>query len=330
MKRRAFVRTAAGSALALLAGARIGYAQPKTARIGFLVALAADDPEIRPRLAAFDKALRDLGWADGRNLRIEYRYAAGDTAKMRQHAAELVALAPDVMIVHSNQALAVMRQVDRRIPTVFLAVSDPVGDGFVASLSRPGGNATGFANYEPEMGSKWLQVLKELAPATTRVMVLLNPKIAANVQFSRTIESAAAPLGVRATVSPTTDGAEMRHAIAEFARERNGGLIALPNPSNRVHGKLIIDACALHRLPAVHAFPYVAKVGGLAGYGLDQVDMFRNASAYVDRILKGAAPAEMPVQLPTRFELAINLRTAKSLGLTIPSGLLAQANEVVE
>jgi putative ABC transport system substrate-binding protein len=306
------------------------HGQAKVARIGFLVALAAEDPELKPRMSAFARGLRELGWAEGRNLTIEYRYAAGDTAKMRQHATELVAMAPDLMVVHSNQALAVMRQVDRRIPVVFLAVSDPVGDGFVASLSRPGGNATGFANYEPEMGGKWLQLLKEIAPATTRVMVLLNQKIAANVQFARAAEAAAESLGVRCSLSPITEGAEMEGAIAAFARERNGGLIVLPNPGSRVHGKLIIEACARHRLPAVHAFPYVAKDGGLAGYGLDQVDMFRLASSYVDRILKGASPAEMPVQLPTRFELAINLKTARSLGLTVPSGLLARANEVIE
>jgi putative tryptophan/tyrosine transport system substrate-binding protein len=329
MDRRAFVGIA-GSLLALLAGSRVSRAQPKVARIGFLVPLAADDPEVKPRIAAFSRALRDLGWAEGRTLRIEYRYSAGDAAKMRQHAAELVALAPDLMVVQSNQALAVMRQVDRSIPTVFLSVSDPVGDGFVASLSRPGGNATGFANYEPAMGSKWLQVLKELVPATTRVMVLLNSKIAANVQLSRNVESAAESFGMRCSLSSTTDGAEMERAIAAFARERNGGLIVMPNPSNRVHEKAVIEACARHRLPAVYPFTYVAKAGGLVGYGLDHLEMFQGAASYVDRILKGAAPGGMPVQLPTRFELAINLRTAKLLGLTVPSGLLARANEVIE
>jgi putative ABC transport system substrate-binding protein len=282
------------------------------------------------RVAAFEKGLRDLGWAEGRNARIEYRYAAGDVAKLRQQATELVAMAPDVLVVVSNLALALMRQADRRIPTVFLAVSDPVGEGFVASLSRPGGNATGFTNYETDMGGKWLQVLKELAPATQRVLILLNSKIAANVQLTRAAEAAAELLGVRTSQAPTTEPAEMERAITAFARERNGGLVVMPNPANRVHEKVIVEACAHHRLPAVYPFTYSAKSGGLIGYGLDQVEMYRLSASYVDRILKGATPAEMPVQLPNRLELAINLRTAKALGLKVPTALLARANEVIE
>jgi putative ABC transport system substrate-binding protein len=326
MKRREFALGVA----AALAIPRALTAQPKVARLGVLIPLAADDPENKLRVAALEKGLRDLGWAEGRNLRLEYRYAAGDAAKLREQAAELVGLAPDVMVIVSNLALAVMRQVDRRIPTVFLAVSDPVGEGFVASLARPGGNATGFTNYETDMGGKWVQVLKELAPATQRVLILLNVKIAANVQLARAAESAAESLGVRASLAPTTDPAEMERAIAAFARERNGGLVVMPNPSNRVHEKVIVAACAQNRLPAVYPFTYAAKTGGLIGYGLDQVEMYRLAASYVDRILKGASPAEMPVQLPNRLELAINLRTAKALGLKVSPALLARVNEVIK
>jgi putative ABC transport system substrate-binding protein len=299
-------------------------------RIGVLTPLAPDDPEVKRSLAAFANGLRDFGWVEGRNIRLEYRYAAGDAAQLRRHAAELVAMAPDLMVVQSNLALAVMRQVDRSIPTVFLSVSDPLGEGFVNSLARPGGNATGFTNYEPATGGKWLQVLKELAPAITRVTVLLNSQIAANVQLSRAVETAAESLGVRATLSPATTGPEIERAITVLGRERNGGLIVMPNPSNLVHHRLIIDACARHGLPAVYPFTYMARNGGLVGYGLDHSEIFRLASSYVDRILKGASPAEMPVQLPTRFELVINLRTAKALGLSAPSSLLARANEVIE
>jgi len=327
--RRGFF-SAAGGVIALLAGPSVSRAQSKVARVGFLIPLAADDVENKQRMASLWRGLKELGWSEGRNIRIEYRYAAGDAAKMREHAAELVGMAPDLIMVHSNQALAVMRQVDRRIPTIFLAVSDPVAEGFIANLSRPGGNATGFTNYEPAMGGKWLQLLKELAPAVTRTLVLYNAKIAANVQLSRALESAADALGVRVTLSPTTDGAEMERVIAAFARDRNGGLVAMPNPSNRVHEKLIIDTCARQRLPAVYPFTFAAKAGGLAGYGLDQLEMYRLAASYVDRILKGASPAEMPVQLPNRFELVINLQTAKTLGLAVSPALLARANEVVQ
>lgn len=327
MDRRAFVETAGAL---LLAASGAPRAQPKVARVGFLVALAEGDPENQERMAAFQRGLRELGWTEGRNLRTEYRYGAGDAAKIRQQAAEIVGMGPDLIVVQSNLAFAVLRQVDRRIPTVFVAVSDPVGEGFVASLSRPGGNATGFTNYEPEMGGKWLQLLKELAPAVQRALVLLNAKIAANVQLARAAESAAEARGMRVSLAPATDPAEMGNAIAGFARERNGGLIVMPNPSNRVHEKVIIDACAKNRLPAVYPFTYAAKSGGLAGYGLDSVEMHRLAASYVDRILKGASPAEMPVQLPNRLELAINLRTAKALGLKVSPALLARANEVIE
>ena len=327
MDRRAFVETAGAL---LLAASGAPRAQPEVARVGFLVALAEGDPENQERMAAFQRGLRELGWTEGRNLRTEYRYGAGDAAKIRQQAAEIVGMAPDLIVVQSNLAFAVLRQVDRRIPTVFVAVSDPVGEGFVASLSRPGGNATGFTNYEPEMGGKWLQLLKELAPAVQRALVLLNAKIAANVQLARAAESAAEARGMRVSLAPATDPAEMGNAIAGFARERNGGLIVMPNPSNRVHEKVISDACAKNRLPAVYPFTYAVKSGGLAGYGLDSVEMFRLASSYVDRILKGASPAEMPVQLPNRLELAINLKTAKALGLKVSPALLARANEVIE
>jgi len=275
----------------------------------------------------FKSGLEALGWRDA-NLRLEVRYGAGDAA-LRAQAAELAALQPDVMLVQSNQALAIAREAKVAAPTVFVAVSDPVGGGFVANLARPGGNSTGFTNFAPEMGAKWLQVLRELAPRIKRVGLLLNPGIAANVELARTAEAAAAALDIGATPIVSGDAA-LEQALAALARPGHAGLIVLPNPTNTNTQKQIIEATARHRLPAIYPFPYYAKNGGLVAYGIDIKEMFRLAAAYVDRILRGAKPAELPVQQPTKYELVINLRAARALGLGVPPALLARVDELVE
>jgi putative ABC transport system substrate-binding protein len=284
-------------------------------RVAVMVASAEDDPETRPRLAAFGGALRELGWTEGRNIEIVYRYGAGNPELMRRQAIELAALRPELMVVQSNLALDAMRREGIVLPAVFLAVSDPVGSGYVSSLSRPGGQLTGFTNFEPVTGAKWLQLLKELAPAVTRVTMLLNPKIAANRELARAVESAAPALGVVASQEGAADAGGKEQAIAEAGRDRNGGLIVMPNPTNTEHRKTIVAACARHRVPAIYPFGYFARDGGLVSYGLDVVEMFKSTAGYVDRILKGAQPGELAVQQPTRYELVINLKAAQALGL---------------
>jgi putative ABC transport system substrate-binding protein len=274
--------------------------------------------------------MRDLGWTEGRNIDVVYRYAAGNAERMRRFAAEFNALGPDLVLVQSNLALDALRREGFGLPIVFMAVSDPVGSGYVQSLSRPGGNATGFANYEPATGGKWLQVLKELAPPLTRVAMLMNPSIAANRELARSVESAAPGLGVATSQSGASDPGAMESAIAAVARERNGGLIAMPNPTNTENRRLIIDACARHRVPAIYPFSYFARDGGLVAYGIDLVDMFRSAASYVDRILRGAQPGELPVQQPTRYELVLNRKAASALNLKPSASLLARASQVIE
>jgi putative ABC transport system substrate-binding protein len=296
--------------------------------VAVLIPFPEADAESRIRLAAFTSGLEKLGWREGHNLRLEARYAVGD-AQLRRQAGELAALDPAVILIQSNQALAVARQQNIAIPTVFVAVSDPVGSGFAASLSRPGGNATGFANFAPEMGAKWLQVLRELAPHVEKVIVLLNPTIAANRELARSVETAAVALGVGVTSVASGDGA-LDQAIVGLAGDRRTGIVVMPNPTNTTYRRQIIDAAARHRLPAIYPFPYFAKDGGLVAYGLDIKEMFRLAAAYVDRILRGARPAELPVQQPTKYELVINQRAARALGLSVPATLLVLADEVIE
>lgn len=297
--------------------------------VGVLIAFPQNDPEIPPRVAAFVSGLQKLGWREGQNLRLEVRYAVGET-QLQRAAAELAALKPAVMFVQTNVALAAVRKQNVSVPLVFVAVSDPVGSGFVASLARPGGNATGFANFAPEMGAKWLQVLRELSPRVDTVVLLLNPAIAANRELASSAESAAAATGVRVTTVASGDGAALEGALASLADKRRGGIIVFPNPANTQNQKQIIESAARHRLPAIFPFPYYARNGGLAAYGIDLEEQFRLAAGYVDRILRGAAPGELPVQQPTKYQLIINLRTARALELSIPGPLLARADAVIE
>ena len=298
-------------------------------RIGVLMNLAADDPEMKARLAAFLQGLQHLGWTDGRNLRIDTRSTAGDAERIRRYAAELVALAPDVILASGGQVVGTLLQATRTVPVVFTQTPDPVGAGFVASLAQPGGNATGFTQFEYGVSAKWLELLKEIAPRVTRVAVLRDPTIPEGIGQFAVIQAVAPSLGVELRPIDVRDAPEIEHAVTVFARGANGGLIVPASGLANVHRELIITLAARHRLPAVYPFRFYVTGGGLISYGPDSVDPHRRAAGYVDRILKGEKPADLPVQAPTKFETVINLKTAKELGLTVPPTLLARADEVI-
>ena len=328
MTRRELIALLGGTAAAWPFAAR---AQPdeRIRRIGVLVYLTADDAEGQARLAAFAQALEQLGWSEGRNLRIDTRWANADD--IRRHAAELAALAPDVLLAATGTAtVAPLLQATRTVPIVFVLVIDPVGAGFVESLARPGGNATGFLMFEYGLSGKWLELLKQIAPGVTRVAVLRDPAIASGIGQFGAIQSAAPSLGMEASPVNVRDASEIERDIAAFARSSNGGMIVTASPGATGHRDLIVTLAARHRLPAVYASAYFVTDGGLISYGPDTVDQYRRAAAYVDRILKGEKPADLPVQAPTRYKLVINLKTAKALGLDVPPTLLARADEVIE
>jgi putative ABC transport system substrate-binding protein len=291
--------------------------------------LAADDAEGQARLAAFTQALQHLGWSEGRNLRIDTRWATADD--IRTHAAELVALAPDVLVAATGTpTVAPLLQATRTVPIVFAIVVDPVGAGFVASLARPGGNATGFMAYEYGMSGKWLELLKEIAPHVTRAAVLRDPAVASGIGQFGAVQAVAPSLGVELSPVDVRDAGEIERAVAAFASGSNGGLIVTASGSATGHRQLIIALAARHRLPAVYPTRYFVTDGGLISYGADIIDQFRRAAGYVDRILKGEKPADLPVQAPTKYDLIINLKTAKALGLDVPTTVLARADEVIE
>src|SRR6185503_7534980 len=323
-------RREALAALLTLCASPYAFAQSaRKATVAVLIPFPDTDAESRVRRGIFAKAMEGLGWREGQNLRLEVRFASGDE-QLRRHALELGALDPDVLLVQSNQALAIVRQQKIAVPIVFVAVSDPVGSGFVANLARPGGNSTGFTNFAPEMGGKWLQVLKELAPRVQRVGLLLNPSISANRELARAAEAAAAPLGIGVTQIAAGDGPSLERAIVALAGDGRAGIIVLPNPANTSNQKHIIEAAERSRVPAIYPFPYYARNGGLAAYGIDVGEMFRLAGSYVDRILRGTKPGELPVQQPTKYQLVINLRSARALGIAVPAALRARVDEVIE
>ena len=324
--RREFITLLGGTALAWPLA---GHAQ-QLPRIAVLTPFNDRDTEGRSRVSAFREALREAGWVEGRNIRIEYRWAAGDPDRIRAYAAEIVGLAPEAILANSTPVLAALRKETQTIPIVFSGVSDPVGVGFVASLARPGGNLTGFANFEPEMGGKWLQELKAVAPSVNRVAFIMNRQNASWASLFREIEAVAPTLGVDATAVEGRDAAEIERSITAFGGQSKGGLIVQPDGITSAHRQLIIDLAAKHGLPAVYPFRFFAADGGLMAYGVNAVDQFRRAASYIDRILRGAKPADLPVQAPTKFELVINLKTAKALGLKIPEAVLARADEVIE
>ena len=326
MRRREFISLVGGTA----AWPVVAHAQQPMPVIGVLLSTAADDPESKDRTGSFLQGLQALGWTDGRNVRIEYRWGAGDSERMRTYAAALVALKPDVILVNNALALLPLQRATSTIPIVFTSIYDPVGSGFVASLARPGGNITGFTLGEFSLGGKMLEVLKELAPRVGRVGVMLNPDQPPHVAMWRAIEAVGPSSGVRLVASQVKDPAEIEPAIRAIAEEPNGGLVVLPSPISVVHREPIVALAARHRLPAVYGFSIFVKSGGLASYGVDTADLYRRPAQYVDRILKGVKPADLPVQQPAKFELAVNLKTAKALGLDVPLILQQRADEIIE
>jgi ABC-type uncharacterized transport system substrate-binding protein len=329
MKRREFVRLFVGAVTWPLAA----HAQQREGirRIGVLMNLAESDLEGQARITAFREALGKLGWTEGRELHIEYRWFAGDAVRARAYAAELVKLKPEVIFASATSSLVPLQRETRTVPIVFAQLTDPVGGGFVASLARPGGNITGFAQYEYSIGAKWVELLKQIAPQVTRVAVIYDEANQSEAQGTLPVIGAAArSFGMQIAAYAVRDAAEIERAIQEFTREPNGGLIPLPAPVTAVHRDLIISLATRHRLPNVYAYRYYPASGGLASYGIDNIELHRRAASYVDRILKGEKPGDLPVQQATKFELVINLKTAKALGLDPPISLLARTDEVIE
>jgi putative ABC transport system substrate-binding protein len=330
VRRREFITLLGGAAAAWPLAARTQ--QPdRMRRIGVLMASAADDSENQARMAAFLQDLAQLGWIDGRNVRIDTRWATTNADDLRRHAAELAALAPDVILAASGTStVAPLLQATRTVPIVFVVVIDPVGAGFVASLARPGGNATGFLMFEYGLSGKWLELLKQVAPGVTRAAVLRDAAIASGIGQFAAVQAVAPSLGVELSPVDARDAPEIERAVTTFARSGNGGLIVTASPVATRHRDLIVTLAARHRLPAVYATRHFVTDGGLISYGPDMIEQYRRAAGYVDRILRGEKPADLPVQAPTRYELVINLKTAKALGLDLPAMLLARADEVID
>jgi len=329
MRRREFIAVLSGAAAWPLAG----HAQQpeRLRRVGILAPWQEENPFARGNLLAFWRGLADFGWAEGENIRIDYRFAAGDPTLIKTYAAELVGLSQDAILTSSSVAVAVLQRQTRTIPIVFVNVSDPVGQGFVQSLARPGGNITGFTDAEAPLHAKWLQLLKDAAPSVARVAVIFNPDTLPPAPlFNRAIEAAAPSLGITVTLAPVHDDAGIEEAIAAQAREPNGALIFLPSPFGRTHGDAIRSAALRHRLPLISHPDMSSRVGGLMSYWPDPYDGWARAASYIDRILRGASPADLPVQQPTKYKLIINLTTAKALGLAVPLQVLQIADEVIE
>jgi putative ABC transport system substrate-binding protein len=328
MRRREFI--------ALLGGAAAGWPVAVSAqsgplrRVGIFMDLSEQDPEGQTRVAAFRKGLQDLGWTDGRNVKFDIRWTAGDPARMRRYAAELVGLAPEVIMNGGLPTLVAMQQETRTIPIVFAQVLDPVGAGFVESLAQPGGNITGFISFEYSMAGKWLETLKLMAPHIVRIGAVRDLASPSEMGMLGAIQAVIPAFAMQFIAVGGRDAADFERGIGQFAREPNGGLIILPSPNTLVHRRAIMALAARYRLPAIYPYGFFAREGGLLSYGIVPADNFRRAAAYVDRILKGANPGELPVQVPTKFELVLNLKTAKSLSLEIPPKLLATADEIIE
>jgi ABC-type uncharacterized transport system substrate-binding protein len=326
MLRRDFLGALGGAA----AWPVLASGQQREKRLGVHMTLGSDDPLAKARLTAFAQSLEQLGWTVGGNLKIEYRYGGGNGDLIRKHASELVALSPDVILTTGSTGLAPLLQATRTVPIVFTIVPDPVGAGFVTALARPGGNATGFSQFEYGLSGKWLELLKEIAPTVTRVGVLREPGLTTAVAQFAALQAVAPTLHVELVPLNVRDAKEIERSVAEFAQPSASGLVVTSSPLAAIHRKLIVDLAARHRLPAVYYERYIVTDGGLISYGPDFLDQYRRAAGYVDRILRGERPADLPVQAPTKYELAMNLKTAKALGITIPPTLLARADEVIE
>jgi putative tryptophan/tyrosine transport system substrate-binding protein len=329
MRRREFIRLFGSTAVWWPLGARAQQPNSRIRRVGAL--LVGDESNVLQQsyVEAFRQRLRELGWSEDRNVRIDLRWGGASPDRMRRDAAELAGQSPDVFFVVSNPGLAALLETTRTIPAVFVAVADPVGSGFIQSLSRPGGNITGFTNFESSMGSKWLEALHEIAPGVKRATIILHPETAAHAAFRRAADEASSSFGIHLTTAAVHDATEIKNAIDEFAQGSDGGLIVLPHIVTEVHGNLIIELAAQRRLPAVYPFRHFAFEGGLMSYGVNLLEAFRAAGSYVDHILR-EKPGELPVQAPTKFEMVINLKTAKALDLAVPGVMVARADEVIE
>ena len=329
MTRREFISLLGGAAVAWPVAARAQQPE-RMRRVGVLMPAAADDAAFQAWVGAFLQGLALLGWTIGRNVRVETRWATSNAGEIRRHAAELVALAPDVILAHGALTVLPLLQATRTVPIVFPVFGDPVGGGLVDSLARPGGNVTGFMTTEFSIGAKWLELLKEIAPSVTRVAVLRDPAVGPSTSQFAAIQAVAPSLRLEVNPVNVSDAGEIERAVAAFARSSNGGLIVTGASAAVRHRDLIVTLAARHKLPAVYFERLFVAAGGLVAYGPDQIDMYRQAASYVDRILKGEKPADLPVQAPTKFELAINLKSAKTLGIEVPPMLLARADEVIE
>jgi putative ABC transport system substrate-binding protein len=330
MRRREFIALLGGAAAWPIAA----HAQQpdRVRRLGLLANVAESDPEAQAMVGALQQGLKELGWVEGRNLLVDRRWGAGNPGRVATLAKELVGLQPDVIVGYTTPAVLALRKETSSIPVVFVQISDPIGTGFVTNMAHPGGNITGFTNYESSMAGKWAEMLKEIAPGTARVAFLFNPETAPYVRryYLGPLEAAVRSLGIQPWTTAVHDVREIESGIIAFAREPGGGLVVMPDSFNIVHRGRIVTLAAQHRLPSISPYRFAVTEGGLVSYGVDQVDLFRRAAAYVDRILKGEKPADLPVQAPTKFELVINLKTAKALDLDVPSTLLARADEVIE
>ena len=334
MRRRDFMAVLGGAAVPSILWRSAACAQDggEPRRVGVLSSLGESDPEARSMAASFHRALQEAGWIDGRNVRIEHRWAAGSVERLEAFAKELVGWRANVIVAHTTPSVISLRKETATIPIVFAQISDPIGAGFIANVARPGGNITGFSNFEASIGSKWIELLKETAPGVMRGAILFNPETAPYVgrYYQGPFEAAARSFGVQPSASPVRSGAEIASALAALQGEPPGGLIVMPDTFNIVHRQQIIELAARHRVPAIYPYGFAVREGGLISYGVDPVDLFRRAAGYVDRVLKGAKAAELPMQAPVKFELLINLKTANALALKIPQTLLATADDVIE
>jgi putative ABC transport system substrate-binding protein len=329
MRRREFITLIGGAASWPL----VARAQPaeRVRRIGVLVGLAENDPIAQPRIAAFQRGLQELGWREGQNVRVDFRFAAADPERMKAYASELVELAPDAILAMTTPVTAALLRQTRTIPIVFVVVSDPVGSGFIESLARPGRNATGFVNLESTLVEKWLELLKEIAPKVSRAAMMFNPDTAPFAgYYMRPFEAAARSLAIEPIGAPVRDEADIERAIVALGRDAKGGLVIMTDIYTTTHREPINRLAARYRVPAVNSTVAITREGGLLTYGVDTIDLFRRAAPYIDRILKGAKPGELPVQVPTKFEMVVNLKTAKALGLDVPPSILLRADEVIE
>jgi putative tryptophan/tyrosine transport system substrate-binding protein len=329
MKRREFITLLGGAAVAWPLAARAQQPE-RMRRIGVLIGSVETDLESQARVAAFERGLQTLGWIAGRNVHLDYRFGSADSELIQKYAAELVGMMPDVILANSPQVLRALSQRTSTIPIVFALIVDPVGEGFIKSLAQPGGNITGFTSFEYPLSGKWLESLKEIAPSVRQVLAINHSENVTGAGYLRALEGAGSATGVKLIAAQVRDAAEIDQAIATMARQSNGGLIMLPSALAQVNREMITKVTAQHRLPAVYPFRYFVATGGLMSYGVDTVDVFLRSASYIDRVLKGEKPAALAVQQPTKFELTINLKTAKALGLTVPPTLLARADEVIE